>query len=217
MTLLAVFAIAFVGTHFLMSHPFRAKMVDRFGENGFRAIYSLISLITFAGAIWAYRNIGDQPPLWTATEPIWIGSALAMWFASVLLAGSFTGNPALPGSPAAEHPQGVLKLTRHPMMWAFATWALVHAVVIGSPKALLLDTALFILAVGGSIGQDAKKRKLVGEGWHEWTAQTAFFPFGRGFAYPGAVALIGGTLLFVFATWLHPMPVGIWRWIDQAG
>ena len=27
------------------------------------------------------------------------------------------------------------------------------------------------------------------------------------------VALIGGTLLFVIAPWLHPVPVGIWRWL----
>ena len=43
----------------------------------------------------------------------------------------------------------------------------------------------------------------MGERWHEWTAQTAFIPFTRGFANPGAVAVIGGTLLFFVATWAH--------------
>jgi hypothetical protein len=61
--------------------------------------------------------------------------------------------------------------------------------------------------------QDLKKSALMGEAWHEWTAQTAFIPFTRGIANPGAVALIGGTLLFLIATWVHPMPVGFWRWI----
>ena len=27
------------------------------------------------------------------------------------------------------------------------------------------------------------------------------------------VALVGGTLLFLIATWVHPVPAGIWRWI----
>ncbi len=37
----------------------------------------------------------------------------------------------------------------------------------------------------------------MGERFHEWTAQTAFVPFARGFANPGTVALVGGTLLFL--------------------
>jgi hypothetical protein len=53
----------------------------------------------------------------------------------------------------------------------------------------------------------------MGDSWHEWTAETAFVPFTRGLAYPGTVALIGGTLLFLVATWAHPIPAGIWRWI----
>jgi hypothetical protein len=35
----------------------------------------------------------------------------------------------------------------------------------------------------------------------------------RGLAYPGTVALVGGTVLFFLATWLHPVPAGFWRWI----
>jgi hypothetical protein len=38
-------------------------------------------------------------------------------------------------------------------------------------------------------------------------------PFGRGPAFPGWFALVGGLVLFVAATWLHPIPVGLWRWI----
>jgi uncharacterized membrane protein len=99
------------------------------------------------------------------------------------------------------------------MMWAFAIWAAVHFAVMGTGKALVFDGAIFFLAVVGSIGQDAKKRKLVGEHFHEWTAQTAFIPFARGVVWPGMAAFLGGTLLFLLATWLHPLPVAIWRWI----
>jgi uncharacterized membrane protein len=213
MILLAVFLLAFVGTHFLMSHPLRAPLVGALSTRGFQGFYSLVSLVTFLASLWSYRQLGDQTPLWAAPDSIWIIGALLMWFASILLVGSFSGNPALPGAPAVASPSGVLGITRHPMMWSFAIWALVHAVVIATPKALMLDFAIFFLAVAGSVGQDAKKRKLSGERWHEWTAQTAFMPFGRGLRHPGAVALIGGTLLFLLASWLHPLPVGIWRWI----
>lgn len=99
MSILALFLIAFVGTHFLMSHPLRAVMVGRLGENGFRGVYSLVSLVTFAGSMWTYRGLGDQMPLWTAGEAVWVAAALLMWFASILFIGSFAGNPALPGAP----------------------------------------------------------------------------------------------------------------------
>ena len=78
---------------------------------------------------------------------------------------------------------------------------------------MVFDGAILFLAIAGSVGQDCKKAKLMGERFHEWAAQTAFVPFSRGFAWPGTIAVVGGTLLFLVATWLHPMPVGIWRWI----
>jgi uncharacterized membrane protein len=99
------------------------------------------------------------------------------------------------------------------MMWSFALWAIVHMFVIGTPKALIFDSAVLFLALVGSVMQDRKKRELMGHRWHEWSAQTAFLPFSRGIAWPGAFAFIGGTLLFLLATWLHPMAVGVWRWI----
>jgi uncharacterized membrane protein len=124
------------------------------------------------------------------------------------------GNPALPGARGPRGgPSAVFRITRHPMMWGFATWAIVHLIVVAMPKALLFDGAILLLALAGAVGQDRKKAALMGERWHEWTAQTAFIPFTRGLANPGAVALVGGTLLFLIATWAHPVPAGFWRWV----
>ncbi len=137
-----------------------------------------------------------------------------MWLGSILFVGSFIRNPALPGAAAPTGAaSGVLAITRHPMMWGFALWAIVHLIVVGTPKALVLDGAILFLALAGAAAQDAKKRGLMGDRWHEWTLQTAFVPFTRGLANPGLVALIGGTLLFFGASWAHPVPAGFWRWI----
>ena len=208
-------AIAFVGLHFLLSHPLRASLVGRLGEKGFQGFYSVQSLLTFGLMIYFYRAIGREPPVWTAGEWVWAVAALVMWLGAILFVGSFLGNPALPGArlDRGKVPGGVFAITRHPMMWGFATWAAVHLAVIGTAKAMVFDGALILLAIAGSIGQDAKKEKLMGERFHEWAAQTAFVPFSRGVAWPGTAAFIGGTLLFLVATWLHPFPVGIWRWI----
>jgi uncharacterized membrane protein len=208
-------AIAFVGLHFLLSHPLRAPLVGRLGEKGFQGFYSVQSLLTFGLMIYFYRAIGREPPVWTAGEWVWAVAVLVMLLGAILFVGSFLGNPALPGAKLdrGKVPAGVFAITRHPMMWGFATWAAVHLTVIGTAKAMVFDGALIFLAIAGSIGQDAKKEKLMGERFHEWAAQTAFVPFSRGVAWPGTAAFIGGTLLFLVATWLHPFPVGIWRWI----
>ena len=211
-------AIAFVAAHFLLSHPLRRPLVRAAGEKGFRLIYSVIAIVTFGSMIWFYDVIGDEPQLWAPGEVLWLAASLLMWLGAILFVGSFVRNPALVGARGpVGGPTGVFAITRHPMMWGFATWAAVHLAVVATPKALVFDGALLLLALGGSAGQDAKKAKLMGEAWHEWVAQTAFVPFTRGIANPGMVALVGGTLLFFLATWAHGAlgagPAGFWRWI----
>jgi uncharacterized membrane protein len=207
-------AIAFVGTHFLMSHPLRAPMVRAMGEGPFRGVYSLVSLLTFGAMIYFYRVIGREPQLWAVEEWVWIAGTLLMWLAAILFVGSFVRNPAFPGAAGPRGgPSGVFALTRHPLMWSFAIWAAVHLAVIATPKALVFDISIILLALAGAAMQDRKKAAAMGAAWHEWTAQTAFIPFTRGLSNPGAMASVGGTLLFLVATWAHPMPAGLWRWI----
>lgn len=211
---LALACAAFVGSHYLLSHPLRKPLADRMREGPFRGLYSLVALVTFGLMIWTYGRLGRQDPLWSVGEIGWIVATILMWIGAVLFVGSFVGNPALPGARRPKGaPAGVLAITRHPMMWGFALWAIVHVIVIGTPKTLVFDGTILLLALGGSALQDRKKQALMGETWHEWTAQTAFIPFARGLRSPGLFALIGGTLLFLLATWLHPFPVGLWRWI----
>ena len=207
--------IAFVGLHFLLSHPLRGPFVRKLGERGFQGLYSVQALLTFGLMIYFYRALGREDPIWVADAWVWGVAALVMWLGSILFVGSFLGNPALPGArlERGARPGGVFAITRHPMMWGFAAWAAVHLAVLGTAKAIVFDGAILFLAIVGSVGQDSKKAKLMGERFHEWAAQTTFVPFARGFAWPGSVAVFGGTLLFLVATWFHPMPVGVWRWI----
>ena len=206
--------LALIGTHFMLSHPLRASLVRALGERAFQIVYSLIAFAALGAAIYYYRRIGREPPLWTVGEAQWIVATLLMWLGAILFVGSFAGNPALPGARGPKGaPHGVFAITRHPMMWGFALWAIVHLMVVAMPKALVFDGGILFLALVGAVGQDRKKEKLLGNRWREWVAQTAFVPFTRGLASPGAFAFIGGTILLLGATWLHPLPVGPWRWI----
>lgn len=213
-TALAIAAVAFVGSHLLMSHPLRDPMVGAMGTAAFRGVYSLVSFATFGAMLYLYHAAGNQPPMWQAAGWAWNVGTILMWLASILLVGSFRANPAMVGArrPSGS-PVGVFSITRHPMMWSFAVWGVVHLTLVATQKAAILDGAIVALALVGAAGQDRKKARLMGKSWHDYAAQTAFVPFTRGLGNPGLFALVGGTLLFIVATWLHPMPVGIWRFI----
>jgi uncharacterized membrane protein len=220
LTSVIIATVAFVGTHFLMSHPLRAPMVARLGEGAFMGVYTIVSFVTFGWMVWALWAVGPEGFLWVAPNWLWPVSAIVMLAASILLAGSLIGNPALPGMPGGTgEPRGVLAITRHPMMWSFALWALVHALIWPQPSTLVLAAGIAILALGGAVGQDAKKTRLRPGFWPHWKARTGFVPF-TGPAplramWPGRIVLGGGVGLWLLATWLHPIagapPVGVWR------
>ena len=220
----------FAGTHLALSHPLRDAVVDRVGPRGFQAIYSLVALATFILFIHAYARAPDAGVWWTIGERGWLVATIVMWLASVLLAGSVVGNPALPGpapGSAAPRAQGVFAITRHPMMWAIALWAAVHLAVIANAPAAILAVVMAGLALGGSWGQDRKKARLEGRRWREWTQRTSFMPFGAiitgrrtvadMLARPGIVAIVTGSLLWLIATWAHGrlgwQAAGLFRWV----
>jgi len=225
--LLTAALVAFVGSHFLLSHAGRAPMVRSLGEGRFSIVYSAVALVTFGGALAAWRR-APIDRLWTAPDFAWIIAALLMFVASVLFIGSVSApNPALMGGGArggGGGPRGVLRITRHPMMWAFALWAVVHAVLSGEARTVILCAAVLTLALVGARLQDGKKRAQRGDGWAAHEAATGFVPFAAQFGgrqpwsslYPGVVALVGGAALYAVLTWSHPAlmhapELGFWR------
>ena len=218
-------SIAFVGTHFALSHPLRAPLVARLGAAGFQGLYSLVAFATLGWMIFAFRAVGPGgAPLWNGSgDAVWIIASLLTLVASVLLVGSLIGNPALPiptaaaKAAAAKGPHGVFHSTRHPMMWAFALWAVAHILVSPTPRNLVLCGAVAFLALVGSHLQDRKKAAAMGADWHEWHARTNFGPRLGRLAWAGWVPWVGGLALWLAASWAHlplnGMVAGVWRWL----
>ena len=216
-------SLAFVGLHFALSHPLRRPLVDRVGDNGFRGIYSLAALGSFVWMVMAFRAVGPEgPALWDGTgELVWIIASVIMLLASVLLAGSFVRNPALPDPNATKNAtldaHGVFHVTRHPMMWAFALWAAVHVLLSPTPRQLILAGAVALLALVGAHMQDRKKELLMGEAWASWEARTSYWPRVGGLVRAGVFAWLGGLAIWLAATYAHlhanGWDAGIWRWI----
>ncbi len=214
--------LAFVGSHFALSHPLRAPLAKRLGVAGFQIAYSLVALATFVWTILAFRAVPmASTSFWNGQgDLVWGIASLLTLFAAVLLVGSLIGNPALPApnakALARKAPRGVFTVTRHPMMWGFALWSAAHLLVSPSSRVLVLTSGIAFLALAGSLMQDRKKALLMGGDWQDWARRTSYWPRPGGLAKAGLIPWLGGVTLWLIASWAHSgligLPAGIWRW-----
>ncbi len=211
--------IAFVGTHFALSHPLRGPLVNVLGERGFQLLYVVVS---FATLFWVVAAYGDAPAADLPGSGVvgWIIATLLTIPALVLLMGSFMRNPALPMPGAADQarkqPRGVFIVTRHPMMWSIGLWAASHLILWWNWRSVITALAMSVLALVGAHLQDRKKRALMGEAWGEWEGHTSYWPrWGKLFSV-GLLWWALGLMTWVLLTYVHMVyggvPAGIWRW-----
>lgn len=219
LTSLVAASIAFVGSHFALSHPLRTPLVRRLGETGFSGLYSVVAFATLGWMVWAFRAL---PPSPLGGEGAWAASSLLTIVALVLFLGSLRGNPALPDPRAAQglaekQPAHVFRVTRHPMMWGFALWALAHVIVAPAGRTLVMGLAIGFLALVGAHLQDRKKEALMGDAWASWESKTSYWPrFGKLFS-AGIGLWAAALVVWLAVTWAHmpaaSVPAGIWRWL----
>lgn len=207
--------LTFVVSHFALSSRWlRPKLLARLGEGPFRLVYSVIALASLVWLLEAYR---DAPflPLWPAGAGFrWI-AVLAMPAALILLVGSLTpANPTLlihrgGFKPAAP---GIFAITRHPMMWGIALFSALHILATGDGAALIAFGGLALLALGGTLAIDARKRRTDPAGWAALAAATSNLPFRgprkptlAGLAWP----LTGGLAAYVLLLLCHRLLIGV--------
>ncbi|AXU18587.1 MFS transporter [Novosphingobium sp. THN1] len=212
---------AFVISHFVMSGPIRSRLQSMLGGRGFLLFYSLVSLSVLAWAMVTFDRVKTGTPLWDgmAAGP-WVVASLLTITGTAFLLPSFTRNPALAGANAAGVgtwiPAGVFRITRHPMMWGIALWALGHIVASPTPRVLVVMSGLIVLALLGSHFQDKRKVAQNKREFHPWQRRTSFWPRLQEL---GALRLAWAIafLVWFIATWLHyhffGIPAGLWMWI----
>jgi uncharacterized membrane protein len=216
---LALAMTAFVGMHFLLSsRPLRDPLVARLGEGSFRGLYSLIAAATLIWAVVAYNRAPVDglwiPPAWLAPLP-----AMIMPLAVLLLVGALTQpNPTLAGMEkrAALRATGVLAITRHPMLWAIAIWALLHMFANPDLASRIFFGGFVILSLGGTMAIDARKRRQQPAEWAPFVAASSNLPFaallsGRArlrFADLGWWRLALAAVLYAALLALHPILFG---------
>ncbi len=87
-----------------------------------------------------------------------------------------TAEPALakPGSVF-----GIVRITRHPFLWALVLWSLMHMLNNNDPAGLSLFGYFFVLALLGTWPIDRRRARLIeSERWREIRQETSNIPFG---------------------------------------
>ncbi len=161
--------------------PLRWVLVRWLGERGFQALFSLLSVLSLGFFIYAF---GASPcvPLWLLPRgALWLPLLIVPW-AYFLLVGAFTvPNPTSVGQERllrqAGLARGVLRITRHPFLWAVALWSAVHLLVNGNLAAALFFGALLLSAVIGTRDIDRKRALVDPRGFAQYRAETSNWPF----------------------------------------
>jgi uncharacterized membrane protein len=222
--LLSLFAasLAFCGTHVLLSSTrLRGSLRDQLGEPGFIAMYSLTAAVTFAWFVAAYAH-APTVLLWPAGRATALVPVLVMPLASFLLvAGYSTPNPTAIGmerSARADDPApGVLRVTRHPIMWAIGLWGLSHLIANGDLASLWFFGSIAALALCGTVLIDRKKRLALGSHWPVLARLTSNLPFvalaaGRTrlrWRDVGLLRPVAALLLYAVLYLAHPLFAGM--------
>ena len=152
MMLLIVGLILFLGVHLLPTSPeLRAGLQARLGTNGYKAVFSLLSLAGLIVIVLGYHKLqlhpGKNPILWNPPE--W-----TRHFAAGLML------PAMVLLVASVIPSRIRTTIRHPLLSAIKIWALAHLISNGDLGGVLLFGSFLAFAVYDRIS--VKRRGALG-------------------------------------------------------
>lgn len=218
-------ALLFVGGHFVLSsRPLRQALSTRLGERPFLAIYALVALATFAWLLLAYAR-APYVGLWSPSAwSRWIPFCIMPFAMILLVSGYLVRNPTVVGQErhlaTADAAPGILKITRHPAMWAMTLWGLSHILANGDAASLVLFASIIVLALGGAAHIDRRRRAAYPQEWQRFAAVTSYVPFAAIAAGRNSVMLrdigwsgpVVGLIVFVVFLFAHRWLIGVPAW-----
>ena len=212
----AVFAVFFLTHSIPVRPPVKARLVDRIGERGFGAGYSILSVGMLAILIWA---AGEAPHVQLWPQLSWHRHAahLGMLAVCVILALSIARpNPFSFGGARNDRfdpaRSGIVGWTRHPVLLALAIWAGVHLLPNGDLSFVILFGVLGSFAIVGRVMIDRRKRAVMGAS--NWEALDTARKTGARFHAPRSwsfliLRLMLGIAVFAALLLAHPYVIGV--------
>jgi len=219
METLALATVVFLLAHYVSSTPLRAGLVAVLGENAYLGLYILVSLAALGWMISAYVRAPYERLWWGEEFRAWV--ILLMPVSTVLVAcGLLTRNPSAVRQEgllrSMGEPRGILRVTRHPLMWGITLWAVLHVLVRGDAASLVFFGGFLLLAVSGPVLIDVRKKRAIGVDWERFALVSSNVPFaailaGRNhfkFDEIGWRPVLVGLALYVVLVFLHPYLFG---------
>ncbi len=188
MTLLLLGLVLFLGTHSLriFADGMRTRAVATIGLNGWKGLYSLLSIAGFVLIVYGF-SAARQAPVVVYPTAKWLAhlSALLTIPAFILLAAAY-----VPGTR-------IKRAVGHPMVLGVKTWAFAHLLANGLLHEVITFGAFLAWAVLDYISARRRDR----------AAGTVYVvgPVSR-----DIVAVVVGLVAWlVFAMWLHRLLIGV--------
>jgi len=178
----------FLGVHSLriFADDWRAAQMGRIGENAWKGLYSLFSLVGLVLIIWG-SGLSRSTPVELWSPPVFTRhlSGLLMLLSFVLLAAAY-----VPGTR-------IRQVLGHPMVLGVKTWAFAHLIANGRLGDLVLFGAFLVWAIVLYAASRRRDRK-------------AGTVRPKGSASRDALAVVIGIVAWAaFAFWLHAALIGV--------
>jgi uncharacterized membrane protein len=178
--------VIFLGMHSvsIFARGWRDSMVEKLGPLGWKALYSVVSLVGFVLLVWGY-GVARQEPVFLYNPPFWMRHVVAL----LML-------PVFPLLLAAEFPTRIKIAVKHPMLAATKLWAFSHLLANGT----LADVVLFGSFLAWAVIDRISVQKRA-------APTAASKPPGR---FNDLIAIVGGLVLYaVFVSWAHLKLFGV--------
>lgn len=188
MTLLILGLVLFLGMHStrIVADDFRSAQVARLGVNGWKAIYSVVSIAGFVLLVYGY-GLARESPTVLFVPPPWTRHVTALLTipAFVLLAAAY-----VPGTR-------IKRAIGHPMVAGVKIWAFAHLLSNGTLADVVLFGAFLAWAVFDYVAARRRDR-------------AAGIVYATGPVARDVTAIAVGLAAYVvFAFWLHAWWIGV--------
>lgn len=188
MAALVLGLVLFLGVHStrIVAEGWRTDMVERLGDKGWKALYSMLAIAGFVLVAWGYALARQSPTVLWNPPPVGLRHAVSLLTlaAFVLVA-------------AAYVPENHIKAKlRHPMILGVKLWAFAHLVVNNTLADLVLFGSFLVWAVFDFRSARRRDRTLV------------TVPEVRA-SRTAITVVVGAVAWAVFAFWLHRAWIGV--------
>lgn len=136
MFMLIIGLVLFLGVHCIPMGPARREaLIARVGENGYKGLFSLVSLIGFVLIIYGYGIARYEGPV-LYEPPEWLRHVTMVFMVPVFIF-----------LVAAYVPSRIKSALKHPMLVAVKLWAFSHLLANGDLASVLMFGSFLVWAV----------------------------------------------------------------------